>query len=311
MKKKIRNFILENVIFREIYFFLYGKKVYKKIIDKKISSLDQHVFNEKKILQDVIISLTSYGSRLSELHYTIYSLVNQTVRPEKILINLTSRDIKELPAAMYCFKQYGVEFVEVDDIKSYKKLIPILQKYPYKNIVTADDDLFYPKNWLEELWKAHIQNPTDIVCHITRKIEFENKKIKPYKNWSYNKVEKKPSFSNLILSGAGAWFPPHSLYKDVCNSDIFMQLSPTADDIWDYFMAILKGTKILQIQNSCSNLKYTNPYREYGICKGEKLGTINIDEGYNDKQFKAILEYYNISEEKYISYISGVTTTLI
>ncbi len=41
-----------------------------------------------------------------------------------------------------------------EDIKSYKKLIPTLKKYPDAIIVTADDDLIYDNKWLEQLYNA-------------------------------------------------------------------------------------------------------------------------------------------------------------
>lgn len=301
MNRNIRNFVLHNSFLRELFFILKGKKVNCKKIDKKIQRFKVYS-DECSVLNDVIISLTSYGDRLSELQYTLYSLVKQTVKPEKIIVNLSSTDMNKITPILLSFQKYGVEFRETEDTKSYKKLIPTLQRYPNKIIVTADDDLFYPKDWLKKLWLNHLLFPQDIICHITAKITYKDKKINPYNEWIFNKKETPSSFSNLILSGGGTLFPVKSLYKDACKKDLFLKLSPNADDIWDYFMALLNGTKIKQIPNSYVNVKYTNPYREYGLLgEGETLAQINVGENQNDRQFKAVMEYYHISEVDFIN----------
>lgn len=293
MNQKIRNFVLKHTISRELFFLVFHKKVNKKRIDKKIKKLRAIPAREKI---DVIVSLTSYDARLNELQYTLYSLVTQTVSPEKIIVNLAEQDFVNLPPRLRSFEQFGVEYRQTEDLKSYKKLIPTLQAYPEKCIVTADDDLFYPKRWLEKLWRAHLEEPNVVVCHLTAQIAFENGSLLSYRAWKFNKKETVASFQNLILSGGGALFPPHSLHNDVCRADIFMALCPFADDLWDYVMALLRGTKTKQIADSYVNVKYVNPYREYGLENGATLAQINVGYDKNDEQLQAILKHYALTE---------------
>lgn len=295
MNRNIRAFVLHNPLLRELFFLIRGKKINRRKIDRKIKDLSNTVDN-RPILNDVIVSLTSYGDRLDELQYALYSLVTQTVRPEKILVNLAKKDYEHIPNNLHVFEKFGVSFVETEDLRSYKKLIPTLKAYPDKCIVTADDDLFYPNDWLEKMWRAHQETPHSIVCHLTAHIEFENGRLLPYRTWKFNKKETDASFQNLILSGAGALFPPHSLHSDVCHSDVFMSVCPFADDLWDYFMALLQGTKIRQIAASYVNMRYVNPYREYGVESGVTLTQINVEHGKNDEQLRAILEHYKLTE---------------
>lgn len=302
MNQKLRRIVLNYPITRELFFIIFHKKVNKKRIDKKILSLSTSPVSEKV---DVIVSLTSYGERLNELQYTLYSLVVQTVRPKKIIVNLAEKDFIALPPLLKRFEQYGVEYRQTEDLKSYKKLIPTLALYPDKIIVTADDDLFYPKDWLEKLWKAHLENPDIIVCHLTAQISFIDVKLKPYSEWAFNKKQTKPSFKNLILSGGGTLFPPNSLHVDALKSELFMILSPFADDIWDYFMAVLNGTKVMQISKSYTNVKYVNPYREYGLENGETLAQVNVRLEKNDEQLRNILKHYDISETKFIRLLNA------
>ena len=64
-------------------------------------------------------------------------------------------------------------------------------------------------------------------------------------------------------------------------------------------MAVLNGTKVMQISKSYTNVKYVNPYREYGLESGETLANINVAHDKNDEQFRAILDYYNFTEKAY------------
>lgn len=38
---------------------------------------------------------------------------------------------------------------------SYKKIIPSLKEYPENIIFTCDDDIFYPKGWLKDLYEDY------------------------------------------------------------------------------------------------------------------------------------------------------------
>ena len=304
MNRNIRAFVLHNPLLRELFFLIRGKKINRRKIDRKINELPNTV-DSRPVLNDVIVSLTSYGDRLNELQYALYSLVTQTVRPEKIIVNLAKKDYEHIPDNLHVFEKFGVFFVETEDLRSYKKLIPTLKTYPDKCIVTADDDIFYLKNWLATLWDGHLRDPDCIVCHLTKQIAYDNKYLRPYLQWKYNKQETVPSFDNMILGGGGTLFPPTKLYPDIMKSDIFMNLSAFADDIWWYFMAVLNGTKVKQLPKPYINVKYVNPYREYRLENGETLSQVNVGQNRNDSQFRAVLNHYDIKEEDFISFLKN------
>ena len=303
----IRNLILKTPLLRELFFFVRHKKVNKKRIDRKIKDLKK----ETHYISDLIISLTSYGERLSELKYTLYSLINQSIHAEKIIVNLAEKDFDLLTSELLNFQKYNVEFVKTDDYRSYKKLIPTLENYPNKFIVTADDDLYYPKDWLKHIWSDHLLYPDCIICKLTKTIKFNNKKLCSYNEMNYNKTAKNASFRNFILSGGGTLFPPNSLYKDIADVTLFQKLCPYADDIWDWFMAILQKTKIVQTKNPYINVCYVNPYREYGISDGKTLTQINVDQNKNDEQFINMMAYYGISTESLENYLEEKNENLI
>ena len=308
-KSKLRSIILNNSLFRECFFLFGRKKINRNIIDRRIAELKDYNDN-RVVVKDLIVSLTTYGERLNELQYTLYSLINQTIKPEKIIVNISYEDEKKLPNLLHLFEKFGVEFYSCENYRSYTKLIPTLIRYPTKNIITVDDDIYYPKKFLEKLWAEHLSYENQIICHMVYKITVDGDKINSYEEWVHNACIENENQSNFLMGVGGVLYPPESLYKDVNNSSLFLRLSPAADDIWFYFMSLLANTKIRQVKGPLNKLRYVNPYREYGIIDGQTLTQINVGQRKNDIQFNAIRNYYKIDEKKMVEYITGKKTSI-
>ena len=60
--------------------------------DKAMNSVNSGISDEKYCENDIIISLTSYASRVQTVHLTIESLLNQTIKPNKIILWLRFPD---------------------------------------------------------------------------------------------------------------------------------------------------------------------------------------------------------------------------
>lgn len=297
-KDKIRSLLFSFTPTRELLFFLFQKKIYKNKTDKKITSLIRDGINLRGPQnENLIISLTSFPERITEVKYTVYSLLNQTIRPQKIILWLAENQFpnkeQDLPEELIAFQKYEFEIRWCEDIKSYKKLIPALEFFPNSFIATADDDIFYEKTWLEKLWKSHIENPGFIVCHVAKVIEFDkdNNPI-PFVKWKRNIKNNHPFFSNVQIGAGGVLYHRKYLHEDIFRRDLFSNLAPNADDLWFYFMALLNKTPTCIAKNSCHNVKYVNPNREYGLENGYTLLSSNVNGGGNDEQFKKILDYY-------------------
>ena len=268
------------------------------MIDKKIALLfDGRKKLSGKRIEGLIVSLTSFPERIEEIKYAIYSLLDQTFLPEKIILWLAESQFpneeQDLPKELLIFRNFGLVINWCEDIKSYKKLIPALEQYPDYYIVTADDDLYYHKKWLEKLWIEHKKYPKDLVCHYVFKISFSNKNVLPYTQWRICR-KREASFRIFCCSGGGILFHKKYLHEDIGRVDLFLDLSPHADDIWFYFMAVMNGTKIRIVGNPYIRLKYIDPYREYGLSEKYRLSAINVDNDLNDRQFKNMMEHYNI-----------------
>lgn len=274
----------------------YHKSINKRLLENKIKNFNKNGVTKNKRDKKLIVSLTSFPERLYDIHFCIYSIFNQTIKPDEIVLWLANEQFpngeKDIPQEVLNLKKFGLKIKWCEDIKAYKKLIPALKEYPNDLIVTADDDLFYPENWLELLYEDHKQNPNDIICQRSRKISFNNDcSLKSYDEWELNDGEIKQSYLNFSTNGAGSLFPPNSLYSDVLNKNLFEKLCPNADDVWIWAMAILNGTKIKGVKYNMTQLTYVNLARELNILNEKTLYSSNF-EGGNDLQIKNILEYY-------------------
>ena len=80
------------------------------------------------LLGELIVSLTSYPRRFPILKFTIRSLLNQTVRPDRVILWLAEDDVTYLPSAVR--RLAGLEVRTCPDLRSFKKLIPALEQFP-------------------------------------------------------------------------------------------------------------------------------------------------------------------------------------
>lgn len=298
----IKSFVLSHKILYELYFLLSCKTINRKKIEKKIFKLKSKKFNIKK---DLIVSLTSYGERIPDLKYTLYSLIMQTIHPEKIVVWLSYDE--KIVNELNIFKQFGVEFRFCEDIKSYKKLIPALKEFPDKYIVTADDDIYYQKNWLRNIWNCHLRNLECKITHIAHIVSFSpEKKLIPYNLWKHNVYSASSGRFFFPTGCGGTLYPPHPVSEDFLNERLFMKLCPNADDVWFYFMGLLSGQTTIVVPHPYNRLKYVDIYKEYGLNKKTTLQSINVANNQNDVQIHNVMEYFNITDEKLYKLINQV-----
>ncbi len=271
------------------------KQINKEKVASEIENFKGYGIKKEKREQKLIISLTSYPDRMYDVHYAIYSLLTQTCLPDEVILWLSIEEFpnleKDLPKKVFELKNHGLTIKWCKNLKSYKKLIPALKEYPNDIIVTADDDIYYQKDWLKNLYNEYLENKEYIICHRAHLVNFDNGKIKPYLSWIKLIQNNKPSFLNFPTLGGGVIYPPKIFYKDVLCEDIFMNLAPNGDDLWFWVMAILNNVKIKIAENRYNKITYVNPKRELNLLEEETLYKENKKSG-NDNQIKNLIDYY-------------------
>lgn len=290
--KKEINYIKNNIISLQEYIRFNNKK---NILEQNILySTESGITKEKYCNHDFIVSLTTYSKRLHEVHLAIESIMEQTMKPNKIILWLdNSYKNITLPKALQLQQKRGLEIHFCEDIRSYKKLIPTLSLYPNDAIITIDDDLIYEFDLLENLIIPYLSDPSYIYCHRQHRMKFnEEGTLLPYIKWEWNCKDTEPNITNFPTTGGGTLFPPNSLDKEVFNKEIFMDICKFADDVWFKAMAIKKGTLSKKV------FSHNEKGDEYiAIPNVQDMGLYNINvlgDSLNDKQIELVFKKYNL-----------------
>jgi hypothetical protein len=255
------------------------------------TSGDQLGKNASPAEVEVVISLTSIPSRLSTLQLTIKSLLNQSVSFEKVVLWL-HQDLKnDLPPALEKLQGKRFEIHYSATTEPHRKLVETLKIHPDRVIVTCDDDMMYPKDWLFRLLESWRHTPDDIVAHRCRKIRINNGEIMPYRTWR-SETQGESSLITVPLGCGGVLFPPGSLDARVLDRDAYIRLSPNADDLWYKAMAMLKGTAMRKSRDP-----YPAPLQIIAS-QGISLRKKNIGDDQNRVQLLALAEEYNLTFEE-------------
>ena len=248
----------------------------------------------------VILSLTSYGKRVKgSVFFTVYSLLRQTVRPERIVLWLNEDEYnsQNLPSDLRFLSRYGLEVRFGKDIGSYTKIIHSLSAFPDKHIITADDDLYYTKNFVQEFVEAHQQHPQAIITGFAKVPVAEgNGQLAPYRAWpEYHHVTTNFRYDSsklFPLGVGGVLYPSHVFDNEVMNEAVFTSLCPKADDIWLYIMGLRSKAEKRILTNSRIAYYHTDLLRQYFT--KDRLTATNRFKGENDTQLQALMEHYKL-----------------
>lgn len=246
--------------------------------------------SEHKREVPVIVSLTSYNERFKDLPKTLYSLMNQSFKPDRIVLWLDKyyEDLSSLPYEITMFVKNGLEIKFAEDIKSYTKVIYTFKEFQNSIIVTADDDIYYRKHWLRNLYLSYIANPDDIQVHRAHRVKLSGEEILPYKEWEKHVNEETARFDNFLTGVGGVLYPPNCFSTEVLRKDIFLKYAPNADDIWLWVMALIHNRKIRVIKNHYKTLIITNLYKHI---YANTLYKRNYNGG-NDVQLNNLMRFY-------------------
>lgn len=251
--------------------------------------LQRHKAYKVKQDVDVIVSFTSFPARIGSVWQVIECMLRQTYRPKKIFLwlsRLQFASLEELPKSLLERRSDFFEIRFVDgDIRSHKKYYYVSREYPDSLVLLLDDDLYYPTDMIEKLVNERVSHPNSFICRYAFKMLYnKDGNMLPYNYWKeYNGA----SEGNTVFfgTGGGVLFKPSMLYKDLIDSNLFLKLTPLADDVWLNAMVRLSGLNIRKIQ--CGLLLTIKS-------KGSKitLCSQNVGNGKNDEQIKSVIKYY-------------------
>jgi hypothetical protein len=232
---------------------------------------------------EVTVSLTSYGDRVKTVYLAIESIARGLLRPKRLILYIDDRTILENPPIeLKRLQDRGLEIAECENYGPHKKYYPfVLAKNDNLPFATADDDVFYPKEWLFKLFEAHRSASDVIHAHRAKRIGLKEgaKGFAPYREWRYA-PSGTASAANFATGEAGVIYP-HSFALVLREAgDDFRELCPRNDDIWLHKQAVSNGYKIAQIGKILDL---------FPIFKSQKMALhfLNVGQNQNDLQIAA------------------------
>lgn len=267
---------------------------YNWLMDKTLNSIERGIISNKICEYEIVVSLTSFGKRIYDVSATVESVMQGSLKPNRIVLWL-SDDMKviTLPIALQKQKERGLEINFCKDIRSYKKLIPALYKYPESAIITLDDDVIYEWDLVEKLVNMHIAYPKHIIANrIHRILLSKGGRPASYMKWDGSANPTDDSPLNFFTGCGGVLYPPHSLAEEVFNESVFLDICKFADDVWFNAMALKNGTRVLKC--------YTHDKEGQDYCLNQNVQDValmNLNAGRhcaNDVQLQAVFDRYNL-----------------
>ena len=254
----------------------------KEEIIEDIEFLEQQKGPEK-----IIVSFTSWKKRIDNCVYTVNLMMNQTLKPDKIVLNLSTDEFpnkeEELPKELVDKQDDIFEIFWVkENTKVYKKIIPTLERFPNDVIISIDDDIEYPKNYIEILYKEFIKNG-------------KRHPITAYNNPKENGMYCHSGPFSLVKA---EFYGPYlkDLYDNVVMKN-GINIIRNDDDIY-FYAALLNSTSYKITDENITN-KIKKIYQDSYITNKENYSVYNREwhVKYNN-QIKIIRDYINITYQK-------------
>lgn len=270
------------------------------LTNQTLRSNESGITSEKLCHEDIVVSLTSYGRRIHDVYLAIESIMQGSLKPNRIFLWLSEEEFKDktLPITLQNQIKRGLEIYYCKDIRSFKKLIFTLKECPHATIVTIDDDAIYNFDFLENLVKSHSKNPSYLYANRVHRIKKNHDgSLRNYLNWEYCVSTESSEVNDLFFTGVGGvLYPPHSLHEEVFNESVFTKICPTADDVWFNAMARLKGTLIRKSYTRSSTGEDFLINNELQV-DGLNFVNNNPRDNQNDVQIRAVFEKYGLYDK--------------
>lgn len=265
---------------------------YRRLVAKAQAALAKPVVDAPLhgLPNRLIVSFTSFPPRYATLPLTVEALLRQTCKPDEIVLWLAEADMAAVTNEMRALCRRGLTIRQCpQDLKSGNKLIHALSAYEDSFIVTCDDDIYYPPDWLNTLVQAHDPHVTQIIGTRAHLAKFTpDGRATSYNSWvGETPLMTRPSAdTDIFLTGiGGVLYPPHSMDPRVKDMGAYLTLCSRADDVWFFVMQELAGTPRQRTRKSFEFMCWPSSQLV-------TLMSVNVDHLANDSQMIAMENAY-------------------
>lgn len=275
-------------------------------------------------MSNITVNITTTNNRLNLCSQTVWSLLNQSVLPGKVMIwvskeaYLIDKGIDREPDWVANLNKIRniIEFRWTTNIGPYRKLFPALDEADEDQIIVyADDDTIYKENWLNLLTtKFQEHNEEKIVASRVR-INKRNLlgQYKTYMLWPISQEEVELYKDYLITGVGGAILKKSHIKESLLRNRDYLTICPKTDDLWISEIIARSGTPVLAYPKAMREILFIK--HDHSLSKqntatskgfiGKTLNKIKINTlgqwgisiCNNDKSFKRIRSYFEKSSE--------------
>lgn len=195
-------------------------------------------------IPEVVVCMTTYGRRTSFVHLALESIGSGSARPSRLILYLDdAAKVSNPPRGIARLRRRGLEVRYAEDLGPHKKWYPYVTSLRGHSVdmVTADDDTLYPRDWLSAL-QASVRSTTVPSVHAHRAhriVVTPAGQLAPYATWGRAEVGS-PSHLTFPVGVGGVWYPHAFLerLRETADQDVFMGVTPRADDVWLHLQAL-------------------------------------------------------------------------
>lgn len=276
---------------------------------------------------DIVVSLTTYPARIKTVWVTIATLLNQTYKPQRVILWLSKDQFREdgedLPYSLVKLKKWGLEIRYVDgDLKPHKKYYYAFRECwditddksitdslsgSSVRIVTADDDIFYPERFIEHMAEASDRYPDAVICSWSHKIAFDRSgdnealngsqiQFADYNSWEDNATDK-PDIMTMPVGCNGVLYKKEFFDAKLYDTDNISRYALYTDDLWLKVMEVRNGIKAYNYSNE-PLIYYNNIYT---MKSGMWHSNAQSDDNRNDRVWNELMEVYSDAKKLLIS----------
>jgi len=227
-----------------------------------------------------VVCLTTYGARITMVHLAIESIARGSMLPSRLILWIDDASaMQHLPPGLRRLQKRGLEVRLCRNYGSHKKYYPYLESLQDIDVplVTADDDLLYPRSWLKRLYEAYLRYPNVVNCHRARVIQLKEGRLIKYEQWDLANSSQ-ASLLHVAGSGAGAIYPIPLQLALKRQGTGFLHCCPKADDIWLHVQALRAGYRVRQIDTQLFRIREIPGTQVTALCHD------NVTCGGNDRQ---------------------------
>ena len=229
-----------------------------------------------------VVSLTTYEPRWHNVHYTIESIGCGRLRPSRLVLWIAPSVLQlGMPETLRRLSARGLEIRTCEDLGPHKKYYPqVTEGAAQRDLVTADDDVLYPQDWLACLAAAAAARPAFIHAHRADVMSFAaDGSFLPYLKWPACRSTAPSSLH--FATGVGGVLYPRAMQEALrLAGDGFRACCPRADDIWLHAVAWRSGIQVCQTRVFSPLLFELPGTREHGLARDNDQG------GGNDRQLR-------------------------